>query len=118
MSSFSKRKFKNLRSSIAETQSNIGSAVQILQLHLTMQSKVLLKDLTTAYEEGNDQLPETVERAVVKHFDEQGYRIRMLHRDVLSTSSQHAQALMQQTQMMKQAVRFLLTAIDAWCVRN
>lgn len=79
-----------------------------------MQSNVALKDLTTAYEAGNHQMPETVERVVVNHFDEQGHRIRMLHQDVLSTSSQHAQALMQQTQMMKQAVRLLLTTINAW----
>ncbi|KAL8858973.1 MAG: hypothetical protein Q9178_004454 [Gyalolechia marmorata] len=102
---FSREKFNSWRSSITEIHSNLLSAIQFLQLHLAMSSSVVLKDLQKANNEGIDKISDTIERKIDQRFEQQGQKMSILHRDVLSASSQHAQVSLQQTQTMQQVAQ-------------
>ena len=113
MSFLNKEKLKGLRASVSEIHNNLGSAIQILNLweknlclgpycwrltrsrHLVLKQNFALRNLTIVNRDRIDQVPDTVEQALIKHLDLQGRRFSMLQQDVLNASSQQAQTMQQ-----------------------
>ncbi|KAI9720839.1 MAG: hypothetical protein M1812_002678 [Candelaria pacifica] len=95
---FDKEKFKDLRSSVAETNINLGIASQFLLSHLETKRIAALEDLMQAGKNRIDKIPERVEQALVKRLELYGDRSTVMHEDMLNASLQQTQMMQHMTQ--------------------
>lgn len=90
---FSKEKLTSLRGAVAVSQSGLSSAIQLLSLHLNAEMRLALKFVTANSKEQTDQIPNTVETAVIRQFELYGRQYSTLRKDMQDASSQQNQAL-------------------------